>query len=467
MEQPYYEKTTNRNEAPHRALLWCEGQAALTTVVLLLFVSLVIGSGISAIALKESSISRLNTRAKESFFLAESGVEDVLYRIKKGMDYSATETLTLNNTTAVTTLTDISANEKKILAQGDSSNAIRNVDARIQRGAGISLTYGVQAGEGGLEMDDNSRVEGVGGTAGNVYANGSVEGNSGATITGTLISAQSIDDIVAQGDTHAAAIKKDAKICGNAFAPTIDSDALAFLNNPKKTSCPEPLTPGTFATASSPPPIPMPISADQIQQWKNDAGCGAQPPDPFCVHEGNYTLTQNVPLGPLTITGNLLMKNNNKTITVTNTLYVKGNIDIENGSTMRCDTSYADTNCVIIADGWIHVKNNGAFQGSGDPKSYLVLLSTLACDGSSGSPPCDGAHHNGAIDLHNNATGAVFYASGGLINLHNNVTITELTGYKIRLDNNATVIYETGLSSARFSSGPTGGWEISDWRETK
>lgn len=443
------------------------GQAALTTVVLLLFVSLIMGSGISAIALKESRISKINTRAKESYMIAESGAEDMLYRIKNNMEYDMTETLILNDITATTSVSDIGTNEKKIIAQGDSAEAIRTVDIHLKAGAGASFFYGAQAGEGGLEMDDNSRVEGAGGTAGNVYVNGPVEGDSGATITGTLISAQSIDDIIVQGDAYAASIEEDAKICGNAFAPTIDNDALTFLNNPKKSSCPEPLTPGSFTITATPDTIPMPISAEQIQQWKNDAGCGSQPPDPFCLYEDDYNLAQNASLGPLTITGNLLMKNNNKTLTVTGTLYVKGAIDIDNGSAIKCDASYADANCIVIADSWIHTKNNGTFAGSGIPGSYLMLLSTLACNGSSAAPPCDTAHHNGAIDLHNNAAGALFYASDGMINLHNNVTVTALTGYKLRLDNNATVIYEAGLSSAWFSSGPAGGWEIADWREVK
>lgn len=458
MEPPYYEGVINKEG----------GQAALTTVVLLLFVSLAIGGGVSAIALKESRISKINTHAKESYVTAESGVEDVLYRVKKNKNYSATETLTLNNAAAVTTVTNIGAQEKKIIAQGDSTKAIRNVDVRLRAGAGVSFFYGVEVGNGGLEMESGSHIEGARGALGNVYVNGPVAGDSGATITGDLISAGTIDDVVVFGNASAAAIGKDAEICGNAFTPTIHTDALKFLNTPKKPPCPDPLTPGSFTAATTPTSLPMPISADQIQKWKKDAGCGTQPPtNPLCLYDGNYALTQNTSLGPLTIAGDLLMKDNNKTLTMSGTLYVKGNIDIDNGSTIRCGASYADTSCIVIADGWIHVKNNGAFAGSGTPGSYLMLLSALACDGSSAAPPCDIAHHHGAIDLHNNAAGAIFYASDGLINLHNNVSVTELTGYKIHLDNNAIVTYETGLANMSFSSGPTGGWEIIDWREVK
>jgi len=96
-----------------------------------------------------------------------------------------------------------------------------------------------------------------------------------------------------------------------------------------------------------------------------------------------------------------------------------------------------------------------------------MFLSTLQCDGTGSTSP-DGkacGHHNGAIDLHNNATGAVFYASLGLVKLHNGVNITELTAYKIDLDNNATVSYEQGVQNANFSSGPAGGWKVKSWQE--
>jgi len=92
-----------------------------------------------------------------------------------------------------------------------------------------------------------------------------------------------------------------------------------------------------------------------------------------------------------------------------------------------------------------------------------MLLSTLACTGIV-SPLCTG-HHNGAIDLHNNADGAIFYAGNGLINLHNNVGARELVGYKINLDQNAVVTYETGLANVNFSSGQSGGYAILSWRE--
>jgi len=146
---------------------------------------------------------------------------------------------------------------------------------------------------------------------------------------------------------------------------------------------------------------------------------------------------------------------------------VRGYINIDNGSTIKCDPAYQERSCVVLSDSWIHVKNNGTFAGSGQSGSFILLISTLACDGSSANPPCDVPHHNGAIDLHNNAQGAIFYASRGLLTLHNGVQITEATAYKLYLNQNAEVIYQQGLQNVKFSSGPSGGYDIEYWIEKK
>jgi len=250
----------------------------------------------------------------------------------------------------------------------------------------------------------------------------------------------------------------NSSICGDAYYQGIDSSSLAFLNNPSSPICSQPLTGGTaFPDSADQPPSNMPVSQANIDQWKNDAQAGGQ-------MIGDYNVTNDVSLGPKEITGSLVMVDNNKTLTVTGTLYVRGNIDIANGSAVHCDPAYGENSCLVIADGWIHVANNGQFLGSGTPGSFTMLLTTLACTGSSGVG-C--GHHGGAIDAHNNATGVIFYASNGMINLHNGVSLTEVTAYKLRMENNAVITYESGLANAKFSSGPTGGFSVKDWREVE
>ena len=93
-----------------------------------------------------------------------------------------------------------------------------------------------------------------------------------------------------------------------------------------------------------------------------------------------------------------------------------------------------------------------------------MILSASNCAGSF-STGC--THHNAAMDLHNGATGAVFYANDGLIHLHNGVVVSELTAKKIQLEQGAIIRYEQGIANAGFSSGPGGSWRVESWKEVE
>jgi len=265
----------------------------------------------------------------------------------------------------------------------------------------------------------------------------------------------SINQVIVTGNAKANSIS-NSKICGDAYYQTIDSDSLNFLNSPTTQTCGTPVTNGTAYPGASDPPLEnMPISQANIDQWKADAQSGG-------TVSGDYSVTDDVSLGTQEITGDLLFPVNNKTLTITGTIYVHGNIDIKNGSNIKCSSSYGANSCLIVADGWIHIDNNGVFGGSGAVGSFIMMLTTLACDGSF-SEGC--THHDGAMDVHNNAVGVIFYAQNGKINLHNGVNVTEVTAYKLKLDNNAVITYDQGLANASFSSGPSGGWNIKSWKE--
>ena len=93
-----------------------------------------------------------------------------------------------------------------------------------------------------------------------------------------------------------------------------------------------------------------------------------------------------------------------------------------------------------------------------------MILTTLDCKGGGGG---DCTHHDAAMDIHNNATGAIFYAGDGMLHLHNNVEISQATAWKLELKNNTTLTYSFGLASTLFSSGPGGTFELSSWKEVE
>ena len=59
------------------------------------------------------------------------------------------------------------------------------------------------------------------------------------------------------------------------------------------------------------------------------------------------------------------------------------------------------------------------------------------------------------------------YAGHGEINLKNDINLKEVTGYKITIQNNAQVVYESGLANLLFSSGPSGGYFVDSWKEVE
>ncbi len=433
------------------------GFAAILALFMVTGLVLIVTFSVSAIILARTQISKNLVSSAQSYYSAESGAEDAVYRKIKGYNLPS-GALNLDGASVSQSIAT-NGNITTIDSSSSYSSNVRKTRVRLITTAdSVSFHYGVQVGGGGLEMSNNSTI------SGNIYSNGKIQGDSGAKITGDAYVAggNKIEDVTVGLSAHANIIE-DSKICGDAYYQTIDASSLNFLNAPTNPTCSDPLTSGTAHPASPDPEIlPEPISASNIADWKADAVSGG-------TISGDYSVTNNVSLGPKEITGNLVMTSNNKTLSVSGTLYVRGNIDISNGSTVQCLASYGENSCVVLADGWIHVSNNGTFSGSGAAGSFLMMLTTLQCDGTSATSP-DGkacGDHNGAVDIHNGATGVIFYASNGMINLHNGVGITEATAYKLRIDNLASITYNQGLVNAAFSNGPGAGWQIDNWNETQ
>ncbi len=198
------------------------------------------------------------------------------------------------------------------------------------------------------------------------------------------------------------------------------------------TYCPYAVIPPT-----APGPLNMPISDSLIQGWKDDASVG----EPL---NGNQTINEDTSLGPKKIIGNLTVSVG-ETLTVTGTLYVTGDILFDNNSHINLSSSYGSSSGIIIADGNITMDNGSVFSGAGTG-SYLLLVSTK------------NDTINAAIDVRNASVSAIIYAPYGIIDIHNNATLVEMSAWKIHADQRVVLDYTSGLADISFSSGPTGGW---------
>ncbi len=146
------------------------GQAALITVIFFLGIALTFTFSFTSSTFQELSTSRKQVNAKQSYFLAEAGTEDIVYRIKQGKNYPESETFMLNGSTASVTVTTDGAT-KTVRSSGDVFSSVRNVETMLERTTdGSSFFYGAQVGYLGLRMQAGARVNG------SIFSNGSVTG---------------------------------------------------------------------------------------------------------------------------------------------------------------------------------------------------------------------------------------------------------------------------------------------------
>ncbi|MCX6753774.1 MAG: hypothetical protein NTV03_01830 [Candidatus Nomurabacteria bacterium] len=162
------------------------GAAMMVLVVFFVFISLTILIGIVSPTVREYRTITDNFKSKQTYFLAESGVEDVVYRLKNSKKTTGTETLVLGDSQAITAITDIGGGKKKISTLGSTDTLERKIEVTLNTAAGVSLSYGVLVGQGGVYIDS-------GVVNGNLYSNGPISANGSGSnkITGTAISANS------------------------------------------------------------------------------------------------------------------------------------------------------------------------------------------------------------------------------------------------------------------------------------
>lgn len=406
----------------------------LTVVIFFLFLSSTIVLGIATPIMKHANIARENFKSKASYYAAESALEDVDYRIINDKTVAASETLNINNSdVTITTATTFSG--KQVTATSNRDEIVRKLQSLLVKGEGVVFKYGTQAGQGGMFFGNNSFLEG------SLYSNGNIIGGNNSYITGDafVVGTNGLLDNVDVG-TSGTGSAHAYQVTGSSVTGTI----YCKIGSGNNKAC--------NTTEDLPEPIDFPISNEEIGEWKNDALTGG-------VSTGNMTISSPTTLGPIKIVGNLTI---NSTLTIANTIWVTGNITM-NG-TVRLASSFGATSGIMVTDGYINVGNGVVFQDSGTAGSYILLLSTSNCDESMSGSPCNG---NNAIDIGNNSVVAIANAQQGTVSFSNNAGVKEAVGNKIRLSNNASIEYGSGITNVNFTSGPGGGYVVTDWGEVQ
>lgn len=429
------------------------GAAMMIIVLFFVFISLTILIGIIAPTIQEFKIASTAFSSKNSYFLSESGAEDVMYRFKNSKQVGASETLSLNGGTTNIVINSTSTG-KQIISTGNINNFIRKVETNFILGTGISFHYGVQAGNGGFNLSNSSSV------TGNIHSGGPIVG-AGNFIYGDAVSA------------GATGLIKGVHVTGSAYSHVlgasspstqVDKDAYYTSITPNVT-----VVGIKYPNSTDQATADLPISDDQINTWKSDAEAGgtlsSSACDSYSASTNTCTISSSMTLGPVKIPFNLLIKSSSGVLTVAGPLWVTGNITTQTGPTIRMSSSLGATNVAIIADNpsdrisssIIEIGQSTSFQGSGSQGSFVFMISQN-----------NSAENGGSVDaiaMNQGASALVAYASHGQITLSQSVSLKEVTAYKIVLTQSANVTYDTGLPSTIFATGPSGGYDILSWKE--
>lgn len=426
------------------------GAALLIFVLLFMVGSFVLTLGVSRTVYKDILRYQTLVASKESYFASQSGSEDIIYRLKTMKTVSSPETLTLDNAVAVTTITT-NASIFEVTTEASAFNSFRTTYAELQPGNGASFSYGIQTGNGGFSLSNNTSV------IGNVFSNGTVVGQGSATIYGDIISAGPsglVDGVTATGSVYAHSIV-DSDVGGDAFYQTIsntDVDGTEYPGWPDQN------------------PEPLPITDAKIAEWQQallDDGALIAATDPECS-TGTYTIDVNTTLGNVVIECDVVIKKKGSatTVTIDGNVWIQGNLSFTQGPRLEVDASLGSESAYVIVDdpsdritsSQIDIRQSTEFDGSGHQNSFIMLLTQNESWENGGS--------DFAISIGNSSNGKVIlYAAHGGISIGNSTSLKEVTGYRIVLSNGAAVTYESGLANLLFTGGPSGGFELYDWRE--
>jgi len=414
-----------------KKLILERGFAAIFIAILILVIILAIGLSVSNSVLNLQKVSGNVTRSNQAYFTAEAGIEDALLRLAKGKQWQSSYSFSVEGSTTTLGISDIIGESRTITSQGSFLNRIRKVQVVYQIStAEASFFFGAQAGDGGMDMKNNAKIHG------NVFSNGDIIGSNNSQIdNGVIVSGH---HQINNGNIGGDALVYD---CVSADI----SGKLTYVNSNSCTA-----DGGIQQQADEIDPVPLPITQGQIDNWKAEAG-GGDVIENNVIISGTQSLSAvqiGTPAAPKTLTVD-------GTLNMTGTIYVTGDATF-NGTT-HLDSGYGSYGGVIIVDGKINVENGAILTGSGQVGSYILVLST-----NNSLNPLEPA-----IYVKNHGSASIFYTTSGLLYLKNEMDAREITGYKIQIDPNAEIFYESGLSDLRFSGGPGGAWKVTSWKEVE
>jgi hypothetical protein len=203
---------------------------------------------------------------------------------------------------------------------------------------------------------------------------------------------------------------------------------------------------------ADPSPAAFPVSDGNISSWKDEATVGG-------IISGGYSKTDSssVSFGPKKIIGDLHI-GGSVALSMTGSLYVTGNLIIDGSGIIKLPASYGTNSGIIVVDGIVTIGGSAKVEGSGQPGSYIMIVSNSTCPTGS----CSG---NPAINMSGSGGAVILNAQKGTINFSGSADTNEATANMITMSGSTKITYQSGIANANFSTGPSGSFNISSWKE--
>lgn len=426
---------------------------------LLFFVMFFMAASIPLVFLMSKSIYadlaayRILNESKLSYMSALSANEDIAYRYLSNLLPDSVETITIGGVPVTSTIVyDGVSDTYTVTSSATLNSVVRDVEVVLQVSNGVTFNFGLQSGQGGLEMHNTSQI------IGNVHSNGTITGD-GNMIKGDVISAGAtgfVGGIHATGSVYSNTIDangvSDTEIDGDAYYQTID------LGDVTVHGTTHPGSPDV-ATAT------FPISDDVIFDWEAEAEAGGTYSGP-CP----YVIQSDTTIGPLKIPCDFKIEKNNTDVYLTGPIWVTGDFSTKNGPVIHVDPSLPDTIVPIIADdpsdritgSTVSIENSTNFLGASGVSHVLVISMNEdeEVNYPSGTTIALNGGQSGQGDV-------IFYAPHGRASVSNSGRFTELTAYTIEMSNSVKVIFDSGLANPNFQGGPSATFSIISWDEVE
>lgn len=182
-----------QNVMSNKSLHINKGYVIIINTLIFMAVSVTLLSGVVNPILSHYSSSKGFLESKKSFQLANSATEEVMYRLRTNKNLSSSASVTLDSGTANISVADTYSG-KQISVDAAAGDYERNISMNVIQDVGVSFSYGLQAGKGGIEMAGGAYVNG------NVYSNGDIIGSGGPYITGSATVANASDPVANQSN---------------------------------------------------------------------------------------------------------------------------------------------------------------------------------------------------------------------------------------------------------------------------